>query len=99
MKISEGSGRSAIRRSNPPSQWGTGSRSGAPEAALIVTPIAASSTTGVRLSRAATGWLNATRTSRAEKTARTRTMSTTALNLGQLAAFSLGSLGRLTKVD
>ena len=49
------------------------------EAALIVTPMTASRTTGARLSRAATGWLKATRTRRAEKTARTRTMSSTAL--------------------
>ena len=50
--------------------------SSTPAAALIVTPIIASSTTGASPSRAAIGWLSATSTSKLENTARTRTMST-----------------------
>ncbi len=47
------------------------------ETAPIAAPMAASSTTGASRSRSATGWLSATRTSRAANTARMRMMSGT----------------------
>src|SRR5271169_7114077 len=78
MKISEGSGRSANKRSIPPNQWGSGIRNRAPETALIVTPITARRTTGASLSRTASGSLRPTRTSKAANTVKTRTISTKA---------------------
>jgi hypothetical protein len=78
MKISEGSGRLANKRSIPPNQWGSGIRNRAPETALIVTPITARRTTGASLSRTASGSLKPTRTSKAANTVKTRTISTKA---------------------
>ncbi len=75
MNVSDPKGRSANSLTNSAKWFDNGLSGNTPETAPIATPITARSTTGASLRRSATGWLSATTTRSAPKTARTRTMS------------------------
>ena len=88
MNVSEPSGRLANVPATSPNRAEYGLWIRTAEAAPIATPITASRTTGANLSRAASGWLSATTTSKPANTARTRTISSMAFRVRRGAALA-----------